>query len=39
MPDRQSWANKLAYTEWWTREIEEGLPWERIKNRLKEKYL
>tara|TARA_R100000027_G_C2224310_1_gene87100 strand:- start:506 stop:826 length:321 start_codon:yes stop_codon:yes gene_type:complete len=39
MPDRQNWANKLAYTEWWTSEIEEGLPWERIKNRLKEKYL
>lgn len=39
MPDRQNWANKLAYTEWWTTEIEEGLPWERIKNRLKEKYL
>tara|TARA_B100000287_G_scaffold435049_1_gene501590 strand:- start:1235 stop:2104 length:870 start_codon:yes stop_codon:yes gene_type:complete len=39
MPDRQTWANQLAYTEWWTNEIEKGLPWERIKNRLKEKYL
>ena len=39
MPDRQIWANKLAYTEWWTEEIEQGLPWERIKKRLKEKYL
>ena len=38
-PDRQTWANQLAYTEWWTNEIEKGLPWERIKNRLKEKYL
>ena len=39
MPDRQIWANKLAYTEWWPDEIENGTPWERIKNRLKEKYL
>jgi len=39
MPDRQNWANSLAYTEWTTEEIKQGLPWERIKNRLKEKYL
>ena len=39
MPDRQSWANKLAYTEWWTEEIEQGIPWKRIKKRLQEKYL
>jgi hypothetical protein len=39
MPDRTQWANKLAYTEWWPKEIEEGLPWKRIKKRLKEKYL
>ena len=39
MPDRQNWANSLAYTEWTTEEIKQGFPWERIKNRLKEKYL
>jgi len=38
MPDRQEWANKLSYTEWFQDEIEKGLPWSRIKNRLK-KYL
>ena len=38
IPDRQHWANKLAYTEWWTDEIEQGLPWKRIKKRLEEKY-
>jgi len=39
MPDRQDWVNKLAYTEWWIDEIEQGTPWKRIKKRLKEKYL
>ena len=39
MPDRTQWANKLAYTEWTTEEIKQGLPWERIKKRLEEKYL
>jgi len=38
-PGRQTWANRLAYTEWTTEEIKQGLPWKRIKNRLKEKYL
>lgn len=38
-PDRQTWANRLAYTEWTTEEIKQGLPWTRIKKRLKEKYL
>jgi len=39
MPDRNNWANKLAYTEWTTEEIKQGLPWARIKKRLKEKYI
>ena len=39
MPNRQNWANKLAYTEWTTQEIREGLPWSRIRERLKEKYI
>jgi hypothetical protein len=39
MPDRQNWANKLSYTEWWTEEIEQGLPWKRIRKRLEEKYI
>ena len=39
MPNRMNWANKLAYTEWFEDEIEQGLPWTRIKKRLKERYL
>ena len=39
MPARQKWANKLSYTEWFPEEIEKGIPWERIKHRLKEKYI
>ena len=39
MPNRISWANKLAYTEWFEDEIEQGLPWDRIKKRLEERYL
>ena len=38
MPDRQRWANQLAFTEWWPDEIESGLPWKLIKKRLEEKY-
>ena len=38
MPDRQQWVNKLAFTEWWPDEIEQGTPWQRIKKRLEEKY-
>jgi len=39
MPDRKFWTNKLSYTEWFPDEIEKGLPWKRIKNRLEEAYL
>ena len=39
MPNRLGWAQKLAYTEWFPNEIEKGLPWDRLKHRLKEKYL
>tara|TARA_B100000902_G_scaffold339024_1_gene340944 strand:+ start:2129 stop:2998 length:870 start_codon:yes stop_codon:yes gene_type:complete len=39
MPNRLTWANKLAYTEWFADEIEQGVPWARIKKRLEEKYL
>ena len=39
MPARQKWANKLSYTEWFPEEIEKGIPWERIKHRLREKYI
>lgn len=38
-PDRQNWAYKLSYTEWFADEIAEGKPWRRIKKRLEEKYL
>lgn len=36
MPNRQTWANKLSYTEWFPDEIEKGIPWRRIKKRLQE---
>jgi len=39
MPNRFTWANRVAYTEWFEDEIEQGLPWVRIKKRLEEKYL
>jgi hypothetical protein len=39
MPNRSNWANRLSYTEWFEDEIEQGLPWGRIKKRLEEKYL
>lgn len=39
MPNRITWANKLSYTEWFKDEIEQGLPWQRIKKRLQERYL
>ena len=39
MPNREQWAHRLAYTEWWTDEIREGKPWARIRTRLQEKYL
>lgn len=39
MPNRVSWANKLAYTEWFEDEIAQGIPWARIKNRIEERYI
>jgi len=39
MPNRQSWANRLAYTEWFEDEIEQGLPWQRIRERLLQRYI
>jgi len=39
MPARHRWANQLSYTEWFEDEIENGLPWMRIRKRLKEKYI
>lgn len=39
MPNRIEWANRLSYTEWFQDEIEQGLPWLRIKSRLQERYL
>ena len=39
MPARQAWADKLAYTEWFEDEIENGLPWKRIRDRIIKNYL
>jgi len=39
MPARLNWAHRLSYTEWFEDEIQNGLPWMRIKKRLEEKYL
>jgi hypothetical protein len=36
MPDRQQWANNIAYTEWTIEEIAEGLPLKRLLPRLEE---
>ena len=33
-PDRTQWTHNLAYIEWNVQEIEQGLPWIRIKNLL-----
>ena len=34
MPDRQQWLNDLAYTEWTTEEISQGLPLKRLTSDL-----
>jgi hypothetical protein len=39
MPDRTNWSSQLAYTEWTIDEIRLGEPWQRIRNRLQEKYI
>lgn len=36
MPDRQQWANNIAYTEWTVEEIASGEPLERIFPKIKE---
>ena len=36
MPDRQQWANNMAYTEWTVEEIADGEPLERIFPKIKE---
>ncbi len=33
-PDRTQWAHNLAYIEWNIEEIEQGLPWQRLKKLL-----
>ena len=39
MPDRRGWTEKLSYTEWFEDEIENGSPWQRIRNRIAKHYL
>ena len=39
MPDRREWTEKLSYTEWFEDEIENGSPWQRIRNRIAKHYL
>lgn len=29
-PDRQQWANNLAYTQWTRQEMQEGTPWQHL---------
>jgi hypothetical protein len=36
MPDRQQWANNIAYTEWTIEEISQGIPLKRILHKLEE---
>ncbi len=33
-PDRTQWANKLAFTEWWIDEIKQGIPWQRLREKI-----
>ena len=33
-PDRTEWANKLAFTEWWIDEIKQGIPWQRLREKI-----
>ena len=30
-PDRTEWCKKISYCEWFVDEIEQGLPWRRLK--------
>lgn len=33
-PDRQHWLQKISYCEWFVDEIEQGMPWKRLKENL-----
>lgn len=33
-PDRQSWASKMAYTQWSLKEMESGEAWEHLKSKI-----
>ena len=33
-PDRTQWLEQISYTEWFTEEIEKGVPWIRLKQNL-----
>ena len=33
-PDRTEWCKQISYTEWFVEEIRQGLPWQRLKQRL-----
>jgi len=33
-PDRTQWLEQISYTEWFTEEIEKGVPWRRLKQNL-----
>jgi len=37
MPDREQWANDIAYTEWSIEEIEKGIPLDRLSDMLTSK--
>lgn len=34
MPDRKDWASKISYTQWNNNEIESGLAWEHLKQKI-----
>lgn len=36
MPDRQQWLNNLAYVEWSIDEIEQGMPWRHLRDKILE---
>ena len=33
-PDRTEWLKQISYTEWFTKEIGNGIPWKRLKQNL-----
>jgi hypothetical protein len=33
-PDRSEWCKQISYCEWFVEEIQQGLPWKRLREKL-----